>query len=147
LSSSRLSGMGIIMAFGAALNRFLTYCMYLLGVRKEDPVYAGPPVPERPEKPLVGTNGPIEAEVLVMREENRVVMVVDYDFEDIPEWIEWDVGRGVIGIVQMGGAVAEVKSVIPPEKSAMFKETTHLVLATRFEGRRMMHSIYLVVRS
>jgi hypothetical protein len=133
-----------IMAFKDTLNRFLTYCMYLLGVRqKEEDI---PPAPQVPEKPLVGTNGPIDAEILVMRDGNRVVMVVDYDFQDIPEWVEWDVSRNVIGVVQMSGAVAEIKSVIPPEKSAMFRETSHLVLATRFEGRRMMHSIYLVVR-
>lgn len=125
-------------------NRFLTYILYLLGVRpKEESL---PPQTAQPEKPLKGTNGPIRADVLVLEENGRVIMVVDYDFLDIPEWVEWDVSRNIIGIVQMGGAIAELKSVIPPEKEAIFRSVPNILLATRFEGQRVAHSIYMVVR-
>ena len=98
------------------------------------------------EKPFVGTNGPILADLMVMRKDDRVILVVDHDFLDVPEWVEWDVSRNTIGIVQMGGAVAELKSVIPPEKAVMFRESKHISLATRFEGKNVVHGVYMVVR-
>jgi len=121
--------------------------MYVCGVKKpeESPVSA----PKReavPEKPLKGTNGPLLADLLVMRRDDRIVLVVDHDFEDIPEWVEWDVSRNTIGIAQMGGAVAELKSTIPPEKAELFRSAKNIALAVRFEGKNIVHGVYMVVR-
>lgn len=133
-----------MMAVMNPLNYFLTYILYLLGVRPEEESL--PPQAVEPEKPLKGTNGPIQADVLVLEENGRVIMVVDHDFLDIPEWVEWDISRNIIGIVQMGGAIAELRSVIPPEKEAVFRSVPNILLATRFEGQKVAHSIYMVVR-
>ena len=133
--------MMVVMEF---FNRFLTYILYLLGVRPEEE--PSPPQAAEAEKPLTGTNGPIRADVLVLEDNGRVIMVVDHDFLDIPEWVEWDVSRNIIGIVQMGGAIAELKNVIPPEKEAIFRSVPNILLATRFEGQKVAHSIYMVVR-
>jgi len=131
----------------SSLKRFLTYCLYLCGWKKAEK----PHVPtsmsnSEPEKPLIGTNGPIVADMLVMKRDDRIVLVVDHEFQDIPEWVEWDVSRNTIGIVQMGGAVAELNSVIPPEKVDMFRNAKNLALAIRFDGRDVVHGVYLVVR-
>lgn len=93
----------------------------------------------QPEKAMKGTNGPLLAEMLVMQKEGRLTMVVDHEFEDIPEYVEWDVSRNIIGIVQMGGAVAELKSVLPAEKVDMFRNAKNLALAIRFEGKHVVH--------
>ncbi|MFA7276478.1 MAG: hypothetical protein WC043_06735 [Pseudobdellovibrionaceae bacterium] len=113
---------------------------------KKPPQVSVPRVPFEPEKPLVGTNGALACDVLVLKQENKVVLVVDHDFTDRPEWVEWDVPRNVIGVAQVGGAVAEIGSVIPPEKLQMFRDTRSVYLSTRFEGRPVAHMVYLVIR-
>ncbi len=129
------------------IKQFLTYCLYRCGYKK-----AGEPLepdtrPEiQPEMPLIGTNGPLLADMLVLQKDGRTVLVVDHEFEDIPEWVEWDISRNTIGIVQMGGAVAELKSVIPPEKVDMFRNAKNLNLAVRFDGKHVVHGVYMVVR-
>ncbi|MDY0029930.1 MAG: hypothetical protein RBR86_08335 [Pseudobdellovibrionaceae bacterium] len=131
----------------SSLKRFLTYCLYLGGwKRAEKPHVPTSTSDNEPEKPLIGTNGPIVADMLVMKRDDRIVLVVDHEFQDIPEWVEWDVSRNIIGIVQMGGAVAELNSVIPPEKVDMFRNAKNLALAIRFDGRDVVHGVYLVVR-
>jgi hypothetical protein len=104
------------------IKQFLTYCLYRCGWKKTEEPSLPAQTQESPlEKPMIGTNGPLLADMLVMKKDGRVTIVVDHEFEDIPEWVEWDISRNTIGIVQMGGAVAELKSVIPPEKVGMFR--------------------------
>lgn len=129
------------------INRILTYCRYLWRVKSpEEPPVSTPKREVEPEKPLKGTNGPLLADLLVMRKDDRVILVVDHEFEDIPEWVEWDVSRNTIGIVQMGGAVAELKSTISPEKAELFRSAKNIALAIRFEGKDIVHGVYMVVR-
>ncbi|MCB1558007.1 MAG: hypothetical protein KDJ50_03675 [Alphaproteobacteria bacterium] len=129
------------------IKRLLTYCLYCCGWKKaEEPHEPANTQSFAPEKPLVGTNGPIVADMLVMKRDDRIVLAVDHEFTDIPEWVEWDVSRNTIGICQMGGAVAELKSVIPPEKIDMFRNAKNLALAIRFDGKDVVHGVYLVVR-
>lgn len=121
--------------------------MYLCGVKRPEEMSVSAPQREVvPEKPLKGTNGPLLADLLVMRKDDRIVFVVDHDFEDIPEWVEWDVSRNTIGIVQMGGAVAELKSTIPAERAELFRNAKNIALAIRFEGKNIVHGVYMVVR-
>ncbi len=129
------------------IKQFLTYCLYCCGYKKADkPLAAEAQRKLQPEMPLVGTNGPLLADMLVMQKDGRTVLVVDHEFEDVPEWVEWDISRNTIGIVQMGGAVAELKSVIPPEKVDMFRNAKNLNLAVRFDGKHVVHGVYMVVR-
>ncbi len=127
------------------LKRLLTFFRYIIGYKPDEAstsfVYKAVE-----EKPLIGTNGPIDADILVMKEDDRVIIVVDHDFLDVPEWVEWDVSRNVFGVVQLGGAVAEMKNVIPPEKADMFKNCQNTYLSTRFAGKHIVHAIRLVVR-
>lgn len=131
----------------AFIKEFLTYCLYLCGWKKAEQPSRPLERPDvEPEKPLKGTNGPLLADLLVMQKDDRITMVVDHEFEDIPEWVEWDVSRNVIGIVQMGGAIAELKNVIPSEKLDIFRNAKNLALAVRFEGKNIVHGVYMVVR-
>ncbi len=128
------------------LEKILIFIRHILGIGVKQPIVPSKVAPDT-ERPLQGTNGPLDADLLVMREDDRVIVVVDHDFTDMPEWVEWDVSRNIFAIAQMGGAVAEMKNVIPPDKAMLFHDSRNVFLATRFEGRHVVHSIYMVVRA
>lgn len=127
------------------IKKLLTYCLYLIGKKNEEPKVSEASVED--ESPQIGTNGPLNCDVIVLAEGDKVVLAVDHEFTDVPEWVEWDVPRGIFGIVQMGGATAEIKSVIPAEKVGMLKDKQNILLTTKYEGKKIVQSVHLVVRT
>ena len=129
----------------ASLHRLLTYYLYKWGIRPApvDPVR----VPETPSQPLVGSHGLLEAEAILMIQDPYVVLVVDHEFLDIPAYVEWDPTRRSIGIVQSGGAVAELRTLVPADVKELFETARTILLMTRFNGTKVAHRVNLIVHS
>lgn len=116
-----------------------------LGLRRADspaPVMAAAG-PDRPH----GTTGRLDVPTLLLNEDSHMVLIVDYDFEDIPSWVEWDARMKKLSVVQMGGAAAELALGIPAGLNASFETMQRLMLVTgRFE-RRNGHYVSFIVRT
>lgn len=140
------------MIFGI-FNKILTFCRYLLKGRKNE-VLPSEAVPKSLLKEDEGFHGPLGADALLLREDDRIVLSVDFFFSDIPSWLEWDVGTGKLGIVQMGGAIAELKLDIPETHVIDFENAKRVLLVTRKGQKRLesandqklVHAVNLIVR-
>lgn len=101
-----------------------------------------------------GFHGPLGADALLLREDDRIVLSVDFFFSDMPSWIEWDSERKKLAIVQMGGAVAELDLDLPESHVIDFEKARRVYLVTRKGQKRLesandqklVHSVNLIVR-
>ncbi len=101
-----------------------------------------------------GFHGPLGAAALLLHEDDQIVLSVDFFFTDIPSWLEYDVDTKKLGIVQMGGAVAELNIDVPEPHIIDFEKAKRVLLVTRMGHKRLemandqklIHSVNLIVR-
>lgn len=135
-----------------ALKEFLSNLLYKLGLRKRP--YADEPVAGafetgEPTKQPQGFDGPLHAETALILEDNRVVLAVGYDFQDVPSWVEVDAKTRGMNIVQMGGSVATVPIQLPmaPEGPDTLKDLKRIALVTGTKTPRLVQYIAFIFRS
>ena len=122
------------------LKKLLT-CLKFLG----DDSGAMPPV--APENTRThGTSGPVNAPTLWLHEDPHIVLLVDYDFEDFPSWVEWDRKAHKLFVVQMGGAAAELALDVPANENMSATGIHRLLLVTGRRERRNSHFVSFIVR-
>lgn len=134
-------------------DKLLTFSRYILTGKKSEPLLQEA-VPRSLMKENEGFNGPLGADALLLTEEDRIVLSVDYFFSDIPSWLEWDSETRKLGIVQMGGAVAELNLEVPPNNIIDFEKAKRVLLVTRKGQKRLesandqklVHAVNLIVR-
>ena len=129
-------------------DKILTTLRGLCGGKGES---AAPPAPQEPLKPLPGYQGPLDAPALLLSEDDRVILTVDYFFADIPSWLEWDGATGKLAVVQMGGAVAELGLNIPDSHIINLEQARRVYLITRMaqdaaNDSKIVHAVSLIVR-
>lgn len=98
------------------------------------------------ELPNEGVYGHIDADMLVLRDQDRIIISIDYDFKDILGWVEWDVNDNRIDLVQKSGAVADLGSVIPAKDVEDFRKLNKVFVITRYNQQQIMHNLSLVIR-
>lgn len=133
-------------------NKILTFFRYLLEGKKTT-VLPSESVPDRLLKDE-GFHGPLGADALLLKEDDKIVLSVDFFFSDMPSWIEWDSERKKLGIVQMGGAIAELDLELPESHIVNFEKARQVYLVTRKGQKRLemandqklVHSVNLIVR-
>ena len=127
------------------LKSFSKHLLLLLGLKKEDeePEITESEAPVRIE----GTEGVIDADGIIGREKDKIALVIDFEFGDIPTWVEWDVDLKQISIAQNGGAVAILKTVLSEKEAKDFESTDNLLLCTNIGEERIVHTIPLLLRS
>lgn len=135
------------MTANAPLKTILTHLLYKLGLGKKKPAEtawaAAPAVPDRPH----GTTGLLEVPTLLLTEDDKVVLMVDYDFADFPSWVEWDMQARTLSVVQMGGASAQLALTMPMQQlGALNDKTMRLMLITGRHERRNGHYVSFIVR-
>ncbi|HIF26818.1 MAG TPA: hypothetical protein EYQ41_11810 [Micavibrio sp.] len=109
------------------------------------------PTPEIKRPPAVvettiGTNGPLKRPVLIAHEDTRITMVLDYNFEDVLAWAEYDCEANKFSLVQKGGAVADLYDVVANDDKEKFRNFNRLFIVTSFNDIRIMHNLSLIVR-
>lgn len=130
----------------ANFKGILNNILYTLHIREQTPLSATPARPEEILESPPGTNGQIKAEALMAREGEKLVLVIDTDLKDIPSWVEWDVGGDQIGVAQSGGAFAQLKLKIPPDRAAQLKLAQRLLLITKTGSMNIAHHVPFIVR-
>jgi hypothetical protein len=63
---------------------------------------------------VIGFNGDLDVGAVLLFEEDHTVLSIDYDFPDVPSYVEFDLGNHRIHIVQQGGDVATLSQLTLP---------------------------------
>jgi hypothetical protein len=134
------------MGFIDQLKNLLTGLLYKLGIWK-DSGGAGftPPRPGSHDVPA-GTHGRLEADAVILSEDDRVVLSIGHDFADVPSWVEWDMKTGRLSVAQMGGAFAELRLQLPLFYKERMKNVKRLALVTGSGQEKTMHYIAFIMR-
>ena len=119
---------------------FISRLLEFLGLKKKTKT------PARPSPPVAGTEGILEADAALVLKEDRIVLVVDQEFKDIPGWIEWDIGMNKLSIAQMGGATASLNALVPLEAADRLRSVNRMLLIAKYHGRRVVHFLAFVIR-
>jgi len=133
------------MAFADKLKSLLTGLLYKLGIWKESAGVAQNPQAEVHPAPA-GTHGRLEADAVILSEDDRIVLSIGHDFEDVPSWVEWDMKTGRLSVAQMGGALAELKLQLPLFYKERMKNVKRLALVTGQGHEKMMHYVAFIMR-
>ena len=96
---------------------------------------------------LEGTHGLIEADSMIGREGGKIAIAVDFEFGDVPSWVEWDVDLKQVSIAQHGGAVAILETDLGEKEASDFENTSDLMFCSLVEGERVIHRIPLILRN
>ena len=134
-------------------DKLLTFSRFLFMGRKNEPLPVES-VPRSLLKDNEGFNGPLGADALLLTEEDKLILSVDFFFSDIPSWLEWDSETNKLGIVQMGGAIAELNLEVPQDNIIDFEKAKKVLLVTRkgqkrlesANGQKLVHAVNLIVR-
>lgn len=134
-------------------NKLISFSLYLLTGRKND-LLPAESVPRSLLKENEGFHGALGADALLLAEDDKLILSVDYFFSDIPSWLEWDSETSKLGIVQMGGAVAELNLEVPKDNIIEFEKAKKVLLVTRKGQKRLesandqklVHAVNLIVR-
>ncbi|MCB9963631.1 MAG: hypothetical protein H6855_01170 [Rhodospirillales bacterium] len=130
---------------GLGLGRLFHPILVLFGLSKkpQESVY----VEETPVEPIEGTHGLIDAEGVIAREKDKIALIIDYEFADLPVWVEWDVDLQQISIAQNGGAVAILNTILTEKQAKDFESTDKLLLCTNIGEERVVHTLPLILRN
>lgn len=93
--------------------------------------------------------GVIEAEPMVALKDGKLVVVLDYMFEDIPSWVEWDNERQVLSITQMGGQMDEVKVKIRKDYYETLEKSRKVLLVSndnKENDEKIVHYVSFLAR-
>jgi len=141
MSNVKISVKQVIKPFKSFFRPFLI----LFGFSKEEAKVVSPVEPQ--EQEIEGTDGLIDANGVIAREDNKMALVIDYEFGDVPVWVEWDIDLKQISIAQNGGAVAILNTVLSEKEARDFENTDKLLLCTNIGQERIVHTIPLLLRS
>jgi hypothetical protein len=93
--------------------------------------------------------GRIEKEPMLALKDGKLVVVVDYMFEDVPSWIEWDQEREILSITQMGGQMDEMKVAIRKDHYDVLEQTRKVLLVSndnKGNDEKIVHYLSLLTR-
>ena len=134
------------MAFADKLKSLLTGLLYKLGIWKESAGVGETASPAEIHPAPAGTHGRLEADAVILSEDDRIVLSIGHDFEDVPSWVEWDMKTGRLSVAQMGGALAELKLQLPLFYKERMKNVKRLALVTGSGPEKMMHYVAFIMR-
>jgi len=129
------------------LKKILINILYKLGIWSRTDNDSGvDAVFSRGLSPSPGIDGRLEAQAALLFEEGRIVLSVDHEFLDMPSWIEGDVQKRTLNIVQMGGAVATLDLLLPQAEVARMKKVSRIALVTKFGQENLLHYVSFILR-
>ncbi len=79
---------------------------------------------------------------LFIKQEDRGVIVVEEILDDIPNWVQWDIGRNKVSIVMLDGTMIEITPPVPEQDIEIYRDLNRILLVTQTEERRnIMHYV------
>lgn len=83
---------------------------------------------------------------LIARNEKRLTLVFDYNFNDILAWAEYDKRKNKFRIYQRGGKTTSFKGPDDTKLSEAINEYKKTFIVTKFNNERIMHNLSLIVK-
>lgn len=124
----------------AVVNNLLSNTLYKIGWRRpqlqSDPSFDNDNIVEEQ----------IEAEALLMKEDSRMVLVVDQEFENVPAWVEYNAENGDFSIVMTQGQVALLSLTVPNDDLDAMKLAQRLLLITNVKDKKLMHFLPFLLK-
>ncbi len=88
----------------------------------------------------------LEAEAAILFENDRIILTVDYDFLDVPSWVEGDGETRNISIAMMGGGTVILKLPLPMGEIERIKQTKYMVFVSGTGNAKLMHNISFIYK-
>ena len=133
------------MAFLDYISRTLIALMTQLGLYNQKPKTQT--VTEEYETSPEGTHGTLDSGAAFIIEDDKAVLTIEHDFEDVPSWIEWDKDKNEISIVQMGGAVATIDIHLPFANDNTLKSIKRIAFVSGTGPKKMLHYLTFISRN
>ena len=88
----------------------------------------------------------INADALFVKENNKLALVVDHEFDDVPSWVEWDLRQQKLRVMEMGGDIVELNTLIEKKDAEDFRGFKSLYLVTNHGEQKIRHTVSLITR-
>lgn len=89
----------------------------------------------------------IQTDALFVKEKDKLALVVDHEFDDVPSWLEWDVKDKKLSIMQMGGDIAQLNTIMSKEDADEFKDFKSLYLVSNTGKEKIRHTVSMIVKN
>lgn len=95
---------------------------------------------------VLDTMDPLDVPTLLLKEGEQWVLIIEYDFLDIPSWLEWDQKIRKLSVVQMGGKSSPL--ILDPDALArvFVDRVRRMLLVTGAHKERISHFISVITR-
>lgn len=103
------------------------------------------PSPSETYEP-VGFHGALDAEAAILFEDERVILSVEYDFTDMPIWVEGIEEGQIIRIAQASGDTADLKLTLPLLNKEELLKTKRIALITGKYTERILQYVRFTFR-
>ena len=93
---------------------------------------------------LMGHHGVLMAPAVLIHEDNRFVLSIEYDFHGIPSWIEAHESEQSLHIVQTTGDIATLKLPLDQNRHDLknaLHQATHIALISGIGKSRILHHL------
>ena len=94
----------------------------------------------------VGFHGKLDAEAAILFEEERVILSIEYDFADMPIWIEGVEEGGIIRVGQASGDTADLSLALPLLSKKQLQSTKRIALITGKYSEKILQYIRFTFR-
>lgn len=88
----------------------------------------------------------LEAEAAILFEDDRIVLTVEYNFKDVPSWVEGDASTRNISVMMMGGGTVVLQLPLPANETERLQTTKYMVFVTGTESKKLMHNISFIYK-
>ena len=88
----------------------------------------------------------IDVEPVLALKNDHLVMVMEYEFKNMPSWVEWDNDRQVVTIAHMNGDVDEAPLELDEEHITMLGEQKKVLLVSNDNTKKIMHAVKFIAR-
>lgn len=94
-----------------------------------------------------GFKGDLNVKAALMVDQPNLVLSVDYNFPDMPSYVEFDLGKRHIHIVQQGGDVATLAQLaLPRDEYDTFMPLSRIALLTGSGDEKLVQMLSLIIK-
>lgn len=83
--------------------------------------------------------------VLALKDE-KLVMIIEHQFQSVPSWVEWDQDRNTITIAHVNGDTDEAPLELKQEYISQLGEQHKILLISNDNDQKIMHTVRFVMR-
>lgn len=128
------------------MKKFMAHLLNLFGLKckAEEPLPTPKTVIEEQPEPK---RNKISKEPIMGIKDGYLVMVVQYTFDNIPSWVEWDNERKTVTITEMNGDINEADIDLKSEHVDRLNNVHKLLLVSNNNEEQIIHYVQFLARA